>query len=57
LFCGSIFKLEKWERALLKTGGLVMTIPGKPRSSKQRHITTETGKEALKTEKLFWMRE
>ncbi|MDO9566529.1 MAG: hypothetical protein Q7J15_07305 [Candidatus Desulfaltia sp.] len=41
------------QRALLRTGWLAMTIPDKPRSSKQRHITTETEKEDLKTEKLF----
>jgi|LGVE01.1.fsa_nt_gb hypothetical protein len=41
------------QRALLRTGWLAMTLPDKPRSSKQRYITTETGKEALKTEKLF----
>ncbi len=27
-----------------------MTIPKKPTSSKQRYVTTETGKEVLKTE-------
>jgi hypothetical protein len=30
---------------------LAMTIPEKPTSSKQRYITIETGKEALKTQK------
>jgi predicted HTH transcriptional regulator len=36
-------------RPLLQQGLLAMTIPEKPTSSKQRYITTETGKEALKT--------
>ena len=47
-----VYKTSERQRALLRTGWLAMTIPDKP-----RHITTETGKEALKTEKLFWMRE
>ena len=34
---------------LLQQGLLAMTIPEKPTSSKQRYITTEAGKEALKT--------
>ncbi len=32
---------------------LAMTIPEKPTSSKQRYITTETGKEALKTGRTY----
>ena len=37
-------------KPLLQQGLLAMTIPEKPTSSKQRYVTTETGKEALKTE-------
>jgi len=36
-------------KPLLQQELLAMTIPEKPTSSKQRYITTETGKEALKT--------
>ena len=36
-------------KPLLQQGLLAMTIPEKPTSSKQRHVTTEAGKEALKT--------
>jgi hypothetical protein len=35
------------QRLFLKTGGLVMIIPDKPQSSRQRYITAETGKNAL----------
>ena len=33
---------------IIDKGWLAMTIPEKPQSSKQRYITTEAGKEALK---------
>jgi hypothetical protein len=36
-------------KPLLQQGLLAMTIPEKPTSSKQRYVTTETGKETLKT--------
>ncbi|MCK4467153.1 MAG: hypothetical protein KAU60_02250, partial [Desulfobacterales bacterium] len=36
-------------KPLLKQELLAMTIPEKPTSSKQRYVTTEAGKEALKT--------
>jgi len=36
-------------KPLLQQELLAMTIPEKPTSSKQRYITTEAGKEALKT--------
>jgi len=36
-------------KPLLQQGLLAMTIPEKPTSSKQRYVTTEAGKEALKT--------
>jgi len=36
-------------KPLLRQGLLAMTIPEKPTSSKQRYVTTEAGKEALKT--------
>jgi hypothetical protein len=39
----------KYIKPLINVGWLTMTIPDKPRSSKQRYITTEAGKEALKT--------
>ena len=39
----------KYIKPLIDVGWLTMTIPDKPRSSKQRYITTEAGKEALKT--------
>ena len=39
----------KYIKPLIDVGWLTMTIPDKPQSSKQRYITTETGKEALKT--------
>ena len=34
-------------RPLLETGLLEMTIPSKPRSSRQRYRTTEAGKKVL----------
>jgi hypothetical protein len=37
-------------KPLLQQGLLAMTIPEKPTSIKQRYVTTEAGKEALKTE-------
>ena len=36
-------------KPLLQQGLLAMSIPEKPTSSKQRYVTTETGKEVLKT--------
>ncbi len=39
----------KYLKPLLQQELLAMTIPEKPTSSKQRYITTEAGKEALKT--------
>jgi len=35
-------------KPLLQQGVLAMTIPEKPTSSKQRYVTTKTGKEVLK---------
>jgi len=40
---------DKHIKPLIDVGWLAMTIPDKPQSSKQRYITNETGKEALKT--------
>lgn len=40
---------DKHIKPLIDVGWMAMTIPDKPQSSKQRYITTETGKEALKT--------
>jgi ATP-dependent DNA helicase RecG len=39
----------KYIKPLIDVGWLTMTIPDKPQSSKQRYVTTEAGKEALKT--------
>ena len=36
-------------KPLLQQGVIAMTIPEKPTSNKQRYVTTEAGKEALKT--------
>jgi len=38
---------EKHLKPLLEVGWLAMTIPDKPRSSKQQYVTTAAGKEAL----------
>ncbi len=40
----------KYIKPLIDVGWLAMTIPDKPQSSKQRYVTTETGKEVLITE-------
>ena len=37
-------------KPFLQQGLLAMTIPEKPTTSKQRYVTTKTGKETLKTE-------
>ena len=39
----------KYIKPLIDVGWLTMTIPDKPQSSKQRYVTTETGKEVVKT--------
>jgi ATP-dependent DNA helicase RecG len=38
----------KYIKPLIDAGWLAMTIPDKPQSSKQRYLTTEAGKIALK---------
>ncbi len=37
----------KFIKTLVESGLLEMTIPGKPRSSKQRYRTTDLGREIL----------
>jgi ATP-dependent DNA helicase RecG len=37
----------KFLRPLLEAGWLVMTIPDKPRSSRQRYVITESGMQEL----------
>ena len=40
---------NKFIRSLIDAGWLTMTIPNKPRSSKQRYIITKKGLQALQT--------
>jgi len=42
---------EAYIKPALEAGWLAMTIPDKPRSSKQRYVTTEAGKKALEKAK------
>ncbi len=54
---GEAIGINKWDNlkphvsALIKAGLLAMTIPDKPRSSKQRYRTTDLGRQILDQQK------